>query len=112
MPVNPIKQEQLPDGRVALVSTTVVVPEQTVILPERIEYPELKRALDPGTLAEGDTIIVSVQVFDVDGNEKTPENCTFKLNLDHYVEDESKEVLGVLYFNFIESTISVISLTE
>lgn len=95
---------QLASGRMATAMVTDIIPEQTIVVPERIVYPELRRAFESGTFAAGDVITVSVTVKDADGNDKTPENSDFELSLDNYVADNSMEVLGILYMNFIEST--------
>ena len=98
-----IKKEQLADGRMAVALVSEVIPEQVITIPERIQYPELRKAYDSGTLSQGDIVVVSVQIFDSEGNDKTPDDSVFKMPLDNYVADENKEVLFVVYGNFVES---------
>jgi hypothetical protein len=100
-----IKTEVLSDGRTAVAIDSSVIPEQTITILEHVVYPELRKAFDSGTFIQGDHAIVTVQIFDKDGNEKTPDNCVWDLPLDNYTSDVSKEVLGVLYFNWAESTL-------
>ena len=98
-----LQRATLADGRVAIALTTEIIPEETIVVPSRINYPDVRKALDSGTLVAGDVVVLSIQIFDQDGNDKTPDDCTFQMPLDNYVADETKEVLGVAYFNFVES---------
>ena len=94
---------ELPSGRLAVAMVTEIVPEQTIIIPEKILYPDVRRAFEGGTFAPGDKITISVTVTDSDGKDKTPDDSDFQLELDNYTRDPNKEVLGVLYMNFVES---------
>jgi len=47
---------------------TVRIAQRTVIVPERIDYPQIR--LDAGELASGDTIVLSVTTYDGRGKEK------------------------------------------
>ena len=102
MRIEDLKKE-IVDGKAVLALESRRIPEETIIVPSRIEYPDLRRAFPSGTFIPGDIVVVSVQIYDSDGNDKTPPDFAFKLPLDIYTEDEAKEVLGVLYFNFVES---------
>jgi hypothetical protein len=92
----------LPSGRLALSMATTIVPAYTIDVPESIQYPDLRRAFESGAFAPGDVVTVSVSIADADGNDKTPDDSDFVMTLDNYPSDETKEVLGVLYFNFTE----------
>jgi hypothetical protein len=97
------KRIELPTGKLAKNIITEKIPEHSIVVPELINYPDLRKAFDSGTFSTGDVITVSVSVVDADGNDKTPEDSDYVLTLDNYTSDETKEVLGILYFNFIES---------
>jgi hypothetical protein len=102
--VSDIKREQLADGRMAIAIESKMIPEETIVIPEHPLYPTVRKAFPNGTFPRGCTAVVSVQVFDENGDEITPEDSVFKMPLENYVADETKEVLGVLYFDWTEST--------
>ena len=95
------------NGITSSVLESQVIPEQTVTIPATIQYPDYRRAYDSGTLVQGDTIVLTTQIFDSDGNEKSPDNNVVQLSLSQYTQDSTKEVLGVLYFDFVESNLPV-----
>jgi hypothetical protein len=101
--VSAIKRVVLTDGRSAVELLSDRIPEETIVVPERIIYPDLRKAFDPGTFESGDVVVVSIQVYDRDGKEKIINDSVFKMPLDNYTKDRTKEVLGVIYFNFVES---------
>ena len=97
------KNDLISSGITPVSLDSAVIPEQTVVIPATIQYPDYRRAYDSGTLAQGDTIVLTTQIFDADGNEKSPDNNVVELSLSQYTQDPTKEVLGVIYFNFVES---------
>ena len=103
---NDLKRATLADGRLATVSNCAAVPEQTIVIPASITYPEQRMAYPSGSFPQGCTISVEVTVTDADGNDITPsDGNVFQMTLDQYPSDPTKEVLGVLYFNFTEGTL-------
>ena len=47
---------------------TVRIARRTVVVPERIDYPQIR--LDAGELAAGDTIVLTVDTYDSKGKKK------------------------------------------
>jgi len=89
--------------------TTSVIAETTITVPAYIELPNLRYAAPSGTLQQGDTININITITDADGNERAfPDYDGFQISLLDWPEDETKEILGVLYMNFVESTKSFI----
>lgn len=97
----------LEDGRMAIALESKMIPEQTIVIPAHPEYPSLRHSFPNGTFPPGCVVVLSAQVFDADGNDISPADNTWKMPLDKYVADESKEVLGVLYFDWAESNKAV-----
>jgi hypothetical protein len=83
--------------------TTDIIPEQTVVIPQQIKLPELRYAAPTGTLAQGDSIEGYFILKDKDGNEKSLDMKSFKVVLSDWPSDESKEILGIFYLNFVIS---------
>ena len=94
--------EQVADNKLIL---SEGIAEKVIVVPSGIVYPDIRQAYETGTFAKDDTIIINVRIFDAAGKEKIIKNTNFELNLKEYVKDPTKEVLGVLYFNFVENYI-------
>jgi len=82
---------------------TKAVAEQTIIIPTSIEMPDIRIALSSGTLGPNYTIINTLKIFDADGKEiDIGKAGDVKIKLTEWPE-ENKEILGVLYLNFVIS---------
>jgi hypothetical protein len=103
LPGNDMHRITLPDGQLATVMNSQAVDATVISVPTTVQYPDLRYAYPSGTLSQGTTITVSVTMTDSDGNDTTPDVSAWQMVLSDYTQDPTKEVLGVIYFNFTES---------
>ena len=93
----------LSNGTSAINMVTDIIPQKNLVIPQKIEYPEIRKAFGSGVFQLGDIVIVQLSVIDKDGKDKTLKDSSFKITLDNYVSDPSREVLGVFYMKFVDS---------
>jgi hypothetical protein len=92
----------MPEATLAIYDDkTKLKPEQTIVIPESIELPDMRYAFPSGTLEKDDIIVVSFMVMDKTGREKTLDVPMFKVQLEEYPSDSKQEILAVAYLNFV-----------
>lgn len=80
---------------------TVKVAQQTIIIPEHIDYPDNRITLNSGLLKKGDVVVLNVKVLDNKGGVKLDESI--KVAMAEYAIASDQEVLGVATLSFNES---------
>lgn len=74
-------------------------PAKTIVIPEHVEYPDVRIQLNDETLEKNDTIIVNIRIVRRNGTEKF--NQTEEISLVEF--PKSKKLLGRLAFNLVEN---------
>ena len=52
------------------ITDNVKISEKMVIIPEYIEYPQIRMYVEPGTIQTGDVVVLTLAVHDSKGTEK------------------------------------------
>ena len=84
------------------VLNTVKIQANTITIPERIEYPQIRLTIDPNIISANDIVALTVSVYDSTGVEKY--NDGYKVRLNEFPTSKNIGVGGVAKLTLMEQT--------
>jgi len=85
------------------ITDNVKISEKMVIIPEYIEYPQIRFSVEPGTIQAGDVVTLTLAVHDSKGAEKY--STGEKIRLKEFPTDKGIGVAGVAKLTLTEQPV-------